>query len=82
MTAVDALYQKHIHLIGIGGTGLSAIAQVLLDRGCIVSGSDQNASPSTDQLIGQGAEIHIGHAAGHVTGADLVVISSAIPEDN
>ena len=82
MAQVDALYQTHIHLIGIGGTGLSAIAQVLLDRGSIVSGSDQNASPSTEQLIRQGAEIHIGHAAGHVTGADLVVISSAIAEDN
>ena len=82
MTSVEALYQKHIHLIGIGGTGLSAIAQVLLERGCIVSGSDQNASPSTAQLIRQGAEVYIGHAAGHITGADLVVISSAIPEDN
>ena len=77
-----ALYQKHIHLIGIGGAGLSAIARVLLERGAAVSGSDQRASPVTAELSRAGAVIHIGHAAAQVAGADLVVVSSAVPPDN
>jgi UDP-N-acetylmuramate--alanine ligase len=71
-----------IHLIGIGGTGLSAIAQVLLESGCTVSGSDRARSPLSDSLIRSGARVEIGHAAGNIAGADLVVRSSAIPDDN
>ncbi len=73
---------RHIHLIGIGGTGLSAIARVLLDRGHVVSGSDRQASPFTEALQRLGARVYLGHAAEHVQGADLVVRSSAIPDDN
>ena len=72
----------HIHLIGIGGTGLSAIARVLLEMGHTVSGSDRVESSFTRELQSAGATIHIGHNAKNVVGADLVVRSSAIPDDN
>ena len=71
-----------IHLIGIGGTGLSAIARVLLEMGHTVSGSDRAESSFTRELQSAGVTIHIGHNPGNVTGADLVVRSSAIPDDN
>jgi UDP-N-acetylmuramate--alanine ligase len=73
---------KHVHLIGIGGSGLSAIATVLLGQGYEVSGSDVNASPITDHLAEQGARVYIGHAAEQVHGADAVVVSSAVPMAN
>jgi UDP-N-acetylmuramate--alanine ligase len=73
---------KRIHLIGIGGSGLSAIAQVLLEEGYAVSGSDQQASPATESLLARGAQVAIGHRAEAVVGADLVVVSSAIPSGN
>ncbi|MCB0034664.1 MAG: UDP-N-acetylmuramate--L-alanine ligase [Anaerolineales bacterium] len=73
---------KHIHLIGIGGTGISAIARVLLDRGFYVSGSDQELTSRTAELYAAGADIFKGHKASHVTGAQMVVVSSAIPSDN
>ena len=72
----------HIHLIGIGGTGLSAIARVLLEMGHTVSGSDRVESSFTRDLQSAGATIHIGHNPKNVVGADLVVRSSAIPDDN
>ena len=72
----------HVHLIGIGGTGLSAIARVLLERGNIVSGSDQQDSALAQAVRETGAEVFIGHATGNITGADLVVRSSAIPDSN
>ena len=73
---------KHVHLIGIGGTGLSAIARVLLERGYTVSGSDKEASPLFKAITAAGARTFLGHAAEQIAGADLVVRSSAIPEDN
>ncbi len=73
---------EHIHLIGIGGTGLSAIARLLLERGYQVSGSDRAASTFTDALQQAGARIFIGHQAENITGADVVVRSSAVTEDN
>ena len=72
----------HIHLIGIGGSGISAIARVLLGRGFTVSGSDQQANEITAALQSAGATIYKGHQAANIAGADLVVISSAIPEEN
>ena len=72
----------HIHLIGIGGTGLSAIARVLLEMGYTVSGSDRAESVFTRDLQAAGATIFIGHQAGNVRGADLIVRSSAILDDN
>ena len=73
---------KHIYLIGIGGTGLSAIARLLLERGYQVSGSDRAASSFTEDLIRAGAVVSIGHAAENIHGADLVVRSSAVALDN
>lgn len=72
----------HIHLVGIGGSGLSAIARVLLGMGYTVSGSDRSSSALTEALKEEGALVHIGHAAQHVADADVVLISSAIPSQN
>jgi len=73
---------KHVHLIGIGGSGLSAIAIVLLESGIEVSGSDRIFSTHARQVQGAGAEVYIGHRPENVSGADVVVRSSAIPDDN
>lgn len=74
---------KHIHLIGIGGTGLSAIARILLEMEyTVVTGSDRAESPFTRDLQSAGVTISIGHRPENVTGADLVVRSSAVPDDN
>lgn len=71
-----------VHFIGIGGTGLSAIALVLLERGIPVSGSDRQASQHTLRLQAAGARIFIGHDPQNLQGVDLVVRSSAIPDSN
>jgi UDP-N-acetylmuramate--alanine ligase len=71
-----------IHLIGIGGTGLSAIARLLVERGYRVSGSDRALSPLAASLQAEGVPVAIGHRAENVRGAALVVRSSAIPDDN
>lgn len=71
-----------IHFIGIGGIGMSGIAEVLLDLGYKVSGSDLNTSPVTDNLQKKGATIYKGHAAPQVEGVDIVVYSSAIDPKN
>ena len=73
---------ERLHLIGIGGIGMSALAQILLARGVGVSGSDAQQSDITAQLSRRGAAITIGHRAEAVMGADRVVISDAIHEDN
>ncbi len=73
---------KHIHLIGIGGTGLSAIALLLKERGYTVSGSDRTLSPLARQLSAHGVTVYAGHDANNVLQADVVVRSSAIPDDN
>lgn len=72
----------HFHLVGIGGSGMSAIARVLLGRGYVVSGSDMNVNEMTADLQEEGAVVFAGHQAQNITGADAVVISSAIPADN
>ena len=73
---------RHIHFVGIGGSGMSGIAEVLLNLGYVVSGSDQKRSPVTERLAGQGAHIFEGHAAAHVEGAHVVVISTAVRPTN
>ena len=73
---------NHYHLIGIGGTGLSAIARVLLERGHTVSGSDLLLSPMAEELQAMGVKVSIGHHAEQVDGADIVIRSSAIPDTN
>jgi UDP-N-acetylmuramate--alanine ligase len=72
----------HFYLIGIGGTGLSAIARVLLEMGHVVSGSDRAESVFTRELRSAGVNVHIGHSPKNIAGAELVVRSSAIPDDN
>lgn len=74
--------RHHIHLVGIGGIGLSAIAKILMAQGIKVSGSDLKSSPITDDLAKQGAKIFIGHRAENVGEAELVVITSAAHADN
>ncbi|MCD6515947.1 MAG: UDP-N-acetylmuramate--L-alanine ligase [Candidatus Aminicenantes bacterium] len=73
---------KHIHMVGIGGTGMNGIAEILLNLGYVVSGSDLIPQESTKRLASLGADINIGHKAGLVQAADVVVISSAIKPDN
>jgi len=73
---------KRIHCIGIGGIGLSAIAEILLNDGYEVSGSDMKEGETTDRLIERGAKIYLGHRAKNITGADLVVYSAAVPKSN
>lgn len=72
----------HVHFVGIGGSGLSAIARLLLESGYQVSGSDRALSPLAADLQKAGAIVYVGHDAHHVDGADWVVRSSAIPDDN
>ena len=74
--------KSHIHLIGIGGAGLSAIARVLLEKGYHVSGSDQQISAIAEVLQESGIRVFVGHHPRNVNGADLVIRSSAIPDDN
>jgi UDP-N-acetylmuramate--alanine ligase len=73
---------KHIHFVGIGGIGMSGIAELLLNLGYRISGSDLQESDITRRLQALGGTLHIGHDAAWINGADVVVISSAIAADN
>ena len=73
---------KHIHFIGIGGAGMCGIAEVLKNQGYQVSGSDIKASNTTEQLEQNGIQVHIGHAAENIEGADVIVVSTAIDPEN
>ncbi|WP_438434343.1 UDP-N-acetylmuramate--L-alanine ligase [Gorillibacterium sp. sgz500922] len=73
---------EHVHFIGIGGYGMSAIAKVMLEMGYEVSGSDLVQQELTEKLAAKGARVFIGHEAEHVRGADLVVYSTALSNDN
>jgi UDP-N-acetylmuramate--alanine ligase len=73
---------QHAHFIGIGGIGMSGIAEILLNLGMKVSGSDLRRGPVTDRLAQLGATIYQGHEAGHVAGATVVVTSSAVGAAN
>ncbi|OGA28994.1 MAG: UDP-N-acetylmuramate--L-alanine ligase [Betaproteobacteria bacterium RIFCSPLOWO2_02_FULL_65_24] len=73
---------KRIHFVGIGGSGMSGIAEVLINLGYQVTGSDLAAGPATQRLAGLGARVSIGHDAAHVAGADAVVVSTAVLSDN
>ena len=73
---------KHIHFIGIGGIGVSAIAEIVKSRGVEASGSDMKASEVTENLEKQGIKVYIGHSAEHIEGADLVVYSTAVSLQN
>ena len=73
---------KHVHFVGIGGAGMSGIAEVLLNLDFQVSGSDMAENAATQRLKGMGATVYIGHLAQHVERADAVVVSTAVKSDN
>ncbi len=73
---------NHLHFVGIGGAGMSGIAEVLLNLGYVVSGSDIAASPVTERLQSLGARISLGHDKKNIRGADAVIVSSAVKADN
>src|SRR5208283_3479599 len=73
---------QRIHFVGIGGIGMSGIAEVMLNLGYQISGSDLRHSAVTERLAGLGAIIFTGHVAGNISGADVIVTSSAISVDN
>jgi UDP-N-acetylmuramate--alanine ligase len=72
----------HLHMIGVAGAGMSALAAVLLARGFRLSGSDQQRSAAVDRLAGQGLVFFLGHDPANLAGADLVIISAAVREEN
>ena len=74
--------RQHLHFAGIGGIGMSGIAEVLLNLGYTISGSDLRLSPTTDRLAKLGATIYEGHKAENVAGAKALVVSSAVEESN
>ncbi|MBE9551152.1 MAG: UDP-N-acetylmuramate--L-alanine ligase, partial [Proteobacteria bacterium] len=78
------MYQKkyHVHFVGIGGIGMSGIAELLINLGYEVSGSDLVSSNITTRLASLGARVYEGHLSDHIEGADVVVISSAVRADN
>jgi UDP-N-acetylmuramate--alanine ligase len=73
---------KNIHFVGIGGIGMSGIAEILAGRGIAVSGCDLNRSPTTDRLSLRGIRVSIGHDPAHLAGVDLLVITSAVRGEN
>ena len=73
---------RHVHFVGVGGIGMSGIAELLANLGYTVSGSDQKRSEQTERLAALGVSVRDGHAAAHVSGADVVVASSAVRTDN
>lgn len=75
-------YQKHVHLIGIGGISMSGIAKILLKNNIIVSGSDIKNNHLIEELREKGAKVYIGHSKENIKNPDLVIISSAIPKNN
>ena len=70
---------RHIHIVGIGGAGLSGIAEILLKLEFKVSGSDLRSTEVTDHLVEIGADIYTGHSGNQIKNADVVVVSPAIP---
>ena len=73
---------RHIHFVGIGGAGMCGIAEVLLNQGYVISGSDLADGPVTQRLRGLGARVAIGHATANIEGADAIVTSTAVKADN
>src|ERR1700736_3659899 len=73
---------QHLHFAGIGGIGMSGIAEVLLNLGYTISGSELKVTPITERLTSLGAKIYEGHAAANIAGAKALVVSSAVDEQN
>ena len=76
------LARRHVHFIGIGGIGVSALAQMAQERGAVVSGCDLRANRTTRALEARGIAVHLGHDPEHLASVDVVVHSSAIPPHN
>ena len=79
---LDLSAPTHVHVVGVGGAGMSAIAEVLVSMGHTVSGSDLKASSGLERLAALGVDVRVGHAADQVGGADLVTRSTAVPDGN
>ena len=79
---VDLSSTPGVHLLGVGGAGMSAIAVVLRGLGCRVSGSDSVETPVLDRLREIGVDVHVGHEASQISGADIVARSTAVGDDN
>ena len=79
---LDLSAPRRVHVVGVGGAGMSAIATVLADMGHTVTGSDLKSSAGLDRLRARGLEVSVGHAAAHVGDVDAVTISTAVPESN
>ena len=73
---------KKIHFIGIGGISMSGLAEILVQNGYKVSGSDMHSSHITDKLKNQGVEVYLGHDGNNIKDVDLVVYTAAIPPEN
>ena len=73
---------KHLHFVGIGGSGMSGIAEVLMNLGYTVSGSDLSSNAASQRLASLGAQIKLGHDASNIAGADAIVTSTAVKSDN
>lgn len=73
---------RHIHFVGIGGSGMSGIAEVLLNQGYVISGSDLGENAATRRLVSLGATVYVGHDARFIEGADAIVTSTAVKADN
>ena len=73
---------RHVHLVGIGGVSMRPLGLVLKGMGLLVTGSDMNASVSTDELIAKGIDVAIGHRAENITGADCIIRTAAAHNDN
>jgi UDP-N-acetylmuramate--alanine ligase len=79
---LDLSTRHRIHVVGVGGVGMSAVASVLAAMGQDVSGSDLKASAELERLVSLGVDAHVGHAPAHLDGVDVVTISTAIPANN
>src|SRR5215831_15112728 len=82
VSELDLRDARRVHLVGIGGSGMSALAMLLLQMGRSVTGSDVVASPTAERLQAAGIDVSIGHAAANVEGAEYVIRSSAVRDDN
>ena len=82
MTHIRDFAGRHVHFIGIGGISMSGLAEILLSKGYKVSGSDLKLSGLTSRLQSKGAQVYQGHKAENIKGADLVVYTAAVKDDN
>ena len=74
--------KSHMHMIGVAGAGMSGLAIVMSELGYRVTGSDRRSDPVFEKLRAIGVTAYVGHDAAHVEGADLIVASAAVPDDN